>query len=179
MSEPPVSDAAVTDATGRSWADWKSELDTWGVDLDHAAIARRLKDDFGLAPWWAQTVTGGWEIMTGRRDRHEMPSGFQASASKTIAADPEVVTAAFTEPSVFSGWGPKGRLAVTTSKPGRSVSGRWEGDEGGRVAVHIAHDGAKSRITLSHEKLTNAGDCEALKLAWRSALAVLKDRLES
>lgn len=179
MSDLPVSDAAAEQATGRNWAGWKAELDLWAGDLEHAAIARRLKDEYGLTPWWSQMVTGSWEIMTGRRDRHQMRDGFQATASKTIAADPELISAAFTEPYVFSGWGPEGRLVVTTSKPGRSVSGRWEGDGGGRVSVHLAHEGGKTRITLSHEKLTGPEDCDRLKAAWRAALATLKERLES
>lgn len=179
MSKPPVSDAAIREATGRDWSGWRVELDAWAGSLGHRDIAKRLKDEYGLSPWWAQTVTGGWEVLTGRRETHEMPGGFQATASKTIAADAEVITAAFTEPAVFAGWGPQGKLAVSSSKPGRTVNGRWEAPAGGRVSVHLASADGKTRITLSHEKLANATDCERLKTAWRAALATLKERLES
>ena len=179
MTKPPVSDGAVKAATGRDWAGWVTELNTWAEDLDHREIAKRLSGEYELSSWWAQSVTGGWERLSGRRSAHEMPGGFQATASKTIHADPELVTAAFIEPSVFSGWGPDGALEVTKSVKGRTFNARWNGVEGGRVSIHLSAADNTTRIALSHENLRDAKSCETLKKAWRTALATLKERLES
>ena len=178
MAEPPISDEAVKNATGKGWTEWRTALDLWAGELPHKDIARRLKDDHGLSGWWAQAVTGGWEIMTGRRDVHEMPQGFQATASKTIAADEPLVRAAIVEPSVFSGWAPEGGLEITTENPGKPVNARWLGPEGGRVVFQLDASGGTTKLSLHHERLPDGDTCERMKTAWRDALQTLKERLE-
>lgn len=176
---PPVSDDAVRKATGRDWAGWRVELDRWAQDLDHKTIARKLHEEYGLSGWWAQMVTGSWEMLTGRREKHERTEGFQATASKTVAAPAGLVEAAFLHDAVFAGWGPQGRLKVTSNRPGKTVNGLWEGDyRGGRIAVWLSEADGKTRITLSHEKLATAEICDALKAEWRAALGRLKSKLE-
>lgn len=177
---PPISDAAVERATGQTWAQWRSDLDVWAGGLDHPALARRLKEERGLSGWWAQMVSGSWEMMTGRRDPHQRACGdgkYQASASKTVQASPAAVQTAFDLP-VFAGWGPAGVFTRTSGTPGKSVNGQWS--EGGRLAVWLtAKDPAKTQISLSHEGLETAPDCEYWKAEWRAALARLKTRLEA
>lgn len=173
---PPVSDAAAIKATGRDWAGWREELDRWAGGLPHAEIASRLHEAYGLSGWWAQTVTVSWEMMTGRRRPHEKPDGFQAAASKTIAAPSALLEAAFTEASVFAGWGPEGEIAVTKATPGKWVNGRWSG--GGRLSVMFTETGGKTRVAVNHERLPDAEACERMKSAWREALARLKAKVE-
>ena len=179
MAEPPISDDAVTKATGKSWSEWRTALDLWAGELPRKEIARQVRERYGLSGWWSQAVTGGWEVMTGRRDRHEMPDGFQATGSKTIAADEMLVRAALTEPSVFAGWAPKGKIEITTENPGKPVNARWLGPEGGRLVFYLDASGGKTKLTVNHERLADAETCERMKAEWRSALQTLKDRLES
>lgn len=179
MAELPFSDEAVKKATGKVWAEWRAAMDPWAGDLTHKDIARRLKDEHGLSGWWSQAVTGGWEIMTGRRGKHEMTDGFQATGSRTIAADAALVRAAITEPSVFAGWAPKGGMEITTANPGKPVNARWLGPEGGRVVLHAEASGSKTKLSVHHERLPDADTCERMKTAWRAALDDLKARLES
>lgn len=178
MAEPPISDEAVRKATGKGWTEWRTALDLWAGELPHKDIARRVKDEYGLSGWWAQAVTGGWEIMTGRRSTHEKPEGFQATGSKTIAADEALVRAAITEPSVFSGWAPKGGIEITTENPGKPVNARWLGPEGGRVVFRLTAAGDRTQLAVDHERLSDAETCERMKTAWRDALQTLKERLE-
>lgn len=179
MADQPFSDDAVRKATGRVWAEWRTALDPWAPDLPHAEIARRLQDDYGLSAWWAQTVTGGWEMMSGRRDRHEMADGFQATASRTIAVDEALLRAAVTEPSVFSGWAPPGGMEITTANPGKPVNARWLGPEGGRVVFYFTAAGEKTKLAINHERLPDADTCSRMKTAWRAAIDDLRTRLES
>ena len=168
-------DAAVIKATGHDWDAWFSDLDGWAGDLDHKAIAARLQDQ-GVSPWWAQTITGAWEQARGRREKYEMPDGFQVTASKIIAAPPEAVwkevsTGAFRE------WAPTGWIEVTTAHPNKSLRGSW--NSGGRVAVYLTEKpGGKTQIVVNHEKISDAGTCDIMKAAWRGALKNLKGRLE-
>ena len=178
MADLPFSDEAVKKATGKVWAEWRAAMDPWASELTHAEIARRVKEEYGLSGWWSQAVTGGWEMMTGRRDVHEKPEGFQATGSKTITADEALVRAAVTEPSVFAGWAPKGGIEITTANPGKPVNARWLGPEGGRLIFRFTPAGEKTQLAIDHERLPDAETCERMKAAWRAALQTLKERLE-
>lgn len=177
---PTISDAAVEAATGKDWAQWRADLDAWACDLDHKTLARRLRDERGLPGWWAQTVSVSWEMMTGRRDPHQRGCGdgkFQASASKTVKADPAAIEAAFELP-VFAEWGPDGLFTRSSGTPGKSINGPWS--SGGRLAVWLTRpsDG-KTQIGLSHEAIETAELCAHWKTEWRQALARLKMLLEA
>ena len=177
---PNISDQAVRKATGKDWAEWRADLDAWAGDLDHTTLARRLHEDRGLSGWWAQMVSGSWEMMTGRRDPHQRACAdgkYQASASKTLQAPAIEVEKAFELPD-FAEWGPEGVFERTSGTPGKSVNGSWS--EGGRIAVWLTvKDGSKVQISLSHEGVANAQACEHWKSQWREALQRLKLRLEN
>ena len=67
-AEPEMSNEAVVAATGRGWDEWCDLIDGWpGHTEGHSAIARHLQDELGVDGWWAQTVTVGWERITGVR----------------------------------------------------------------------------------------------------------------
>jgi hypothetical protein len=178
--KPPVSDTAVERATGKTWKAWREDLDAWACNLDHTVLARRLRDERGLSGWWAQTVAGGWEVLTGRRDPHQRACAggtYQATASKTVAAGPDAVEAAFELPD-FAEWGPPGVFTRTSGTPGKSVNGQWS--EGGRLAIWLAAKmPGKTQISLSHEGVETAQACERWKTEWRAALGRLKQRLEA
>lgn len=176
---PPVSDAAVERATGKTWQAWREDLDTWACELDHTALARRLRDERGLSGWWAQMVAGTWEMLTGRRDPHQRACDngtYQATASKTVAAGPDAVERAFDLPD-FAEWGPQGVFTRTSGTAGKSVNGQWS--QGGRLAVWLTAKPGKTQISLSHEGVASAQDCERWKAEWRAALGRLKERIEA
>lgn len=93
VSEPEVVDARVLDATGRGWNDWCDIIDAWPGHADgHTAVAAWLQSTHQVDGWWAQTVTGGWERITGRRLPGEMRDGsFTANKSKTVAGDAALI----------------------------------------------------------------------------------------
>ena len=180
---PPISDEAVKKATGKTWRDWKADLDSWAGDLGHKALARALRDEHGLSGWWSQMVSGTWEVMTGRRDPHQRACDdgrYQASGSKTIAAPVSAIEAAFQLPE-FAEWGPGGLFTRTSGTPGKSINGQWS--EGGRLSVWLtakaSDTGPKIQISLNHENVETADDCEHWKSEWRAALPRLKTRLEA
>ena len=83
----PVSDAAIAARTGRIWAEWIVALDGAGArDLSHTAIAELVHGRFGVGDWWAQSVTVGYERLTGKRADLQKADGFAASGSLTVAA---------------------------------------------------------------------------------------------
>ncbi len=113
MAEPEMSDSAVTEATGKGWEQWCDIIDRWaGVDpksetsknetsrnetskgktgrpiTDHTAIATYLRDELGVDAWWSQSVTVGYERITGLRLPYQRPDGtFTAGKSATLDVD--------------------------------------------------------------------------------------------
>ncbi|MCB1270353.1 MAG: hypothetical protein KDB31_02950, partial [Microthrixaceae bacterium] len=92
-AQPETSDEAVSEATGRGWVQWCELIDSWpGHDDGHAAVAAHIQQAHGVDGWWAQTITVGWERITGRRLAHQRADGtFSASRTRTLGLDGSVL----------------------------------------------------------------------------------------
>jgi len=179
--DPGMSDDAVAQATGRDWAAWKAHLDAAGAaEMDHAAIARSLKD-LGVRPWWRQMVTVGYERMIGRRELGQTCAGtYAASASKTFAGDKDAALAAWqelvSERMQFAG-------ATAAAEPRITRSEKWrywrvDLDNGTRVTIGFSDKaggraGSRASIGVQHEKLADADAVGAAKAFWKDLLAQL------
>lgn len=88
ISEPEVDDAAVRKGTGEGWEHWCQQIEQAGLaQAPHPDIARWLQGE-GVGLWWAQTVTVGYERISGRRLPYQRADGsFTAGRSKTVAVD--------------------------------------------------------------------------------------------
>lgn len=182
-----ISDDAVIAATGQGWDDWVSFLTkktkAHATHKDIVAILNAEK----ISPWWAQTLAGHFEREALGREKHAMPDGYQASASKTINAGAMAIFESFSGGE--AGWFPSGRIEASTINPpadlkdGQLLSalrGDWTGSAGGKIAVYLTRKtDCKSIITINHSQIADSKTCETLKTAWRSALAELKKTLET
>jgi hypothetical protein len=177
-ARPQLPDETVRAATGRGWDEWRALLDEWGAaDRTHTEIARHLREEHGVSGWWAQGVTVGYERLTGRRAAHQMRDGFAVSASKTFPVAAERLHAAFVDPDERRAWLEDGTLTVRTEREPRSARFDWE-DGATRVLVDVTAKGpAKATATVTHERLPDADEAEAAKLAWRARLARLAEHL--
>lgn len=186
-----VSDDAVKDATGRDWAAWIVRLDKAGAaDMTHKQIAEHLAEAEGVAPWWAQMVTVGYEQAKGRRAKHEKTDGFSVSGSKTIAAPIERVFEAFTQARTRSAWLKGVDLTVRKATEFKSARITWnsgtgvQGEAGTSVEVNLYEKAGKTgdpktMVQVQHNKLPDAAAAEAIKAWWKQRLGVLATRLES
>src|SRR5699024_36581 len=76
VSQPEASEAAIRENTGRGWDEWVALIDAGpGREAGHTAIATWVRDEHGVGPWWAQSVTVGYERITGIRLPGEMTDG--------------------------------------------------------------------------------------------------------
>ncbi len=171
-----ISDEKVLAATGRDWAAWLKWLDAKGAKtMAHKEIVTLLKPE-EMSPWYRQTITVTYEQKRQGRQSHETVDGFEISASKTIAAPPHTVEAAF----LTHKYGPAGILDISTHHKGKTIRGAWSGKMGGRLNVYLYDlENGKCRITLNHVKLSNASDGAAVKTAWRDGLSKMKSDLEA
>jgi hypothetical protein len=162
VSQPELSDDAVTDATGLTWDEWCERIESSGVDVaDHGAIVSVVEPTTGS--WWAQTVAVGYERITGLRLPHQMPDGtFSVSKSRTMTIDVALLRSILRSVDDRKDLFP-GQTVELRSRPDAKTL-RF-GIDGG--VVQIAMDpkaGDRTVITVRHEKLNEPSDVEL----WRS-----------
>jgi uncharacterized protein YndB with AHSA1/START domain len=176
-----MSDEAVRARTGRGWAEWFALLDAWNAPAhSHPEIARWLVEEHGVGAWWAQGVSVAYEQERGMRTPTQQVDGaFAASASKTINVTAQRVSAAFTDPELREQWLPGARVAIRTSRAGKSLTADWN-DGASRLSVYLTVKGdTKTQASLQHLRLPDAATAERMKRHWRAALTRLKALLEA
>lgn len=171
--EPPSSDVSVVRATGRAREAWNELLDAWGAtERTHTEAARWLVETHGVAGWWAQNITVGYERARGLRTVHQQSSGFSIGVSKTVAVPMERLRAAFLDPDRRTAW--LGDVAMTP-RAGRGGSTiRFDWGDGSRVALDfVVRPTGRSTVTVTHGHLAGAEAAERMKAWWRERLATL------
>ncbi len=173
-----VGDDAVKKATGKTWAQWLRILDASGArSMSHQEIVAFLVKEHGLAPWWRQMVTVGYEQASGLRQKHEKPDGFQVSRSKTIGV-------ALTK--AFVAWDNEGRRRAWLADPGltirkatrnKSLRTTWI-DGKSSLEIFFSPKGAtRTQVVVQHSKLKSAAASERMKRYWAEQLQRLESHL--
>jgi uncharacterized protein YndB with AHSA1/START domain len=160
-----MSDAAVRAKTGRTWAEWVRLLDMAGAaKLPHRAIAQHVAS-LGLASWWAQTVTVGYERIRGLRERGQKRSGtYEASKSRTFGVPVGVLFDAFADARLRQRWLPV-NVSVRSVRPLRRMRMSWE--DGTLVHVEfVAKSSQKSAVAVQHTRLADRGALQQIKQTW-------------
>ena len=177
--EPPMSDDAIRERTGRGWDEWLALLDaSEASSRPHPEIARWLREEHGVGGWSAQSITVGYERARGRRAPGQRPDGWSVTASKTVAVPVERLYAAFGDDGLRERWLPGAELHVRTASPPKSARYDWE-DGSTRVIVGFYAKGDdKSQVALEHARLPDADTAEEMKSWWRERVGALKEMLE-
>ena len=175
-----ISDAAVFAKTGKTWNEWFEILDAAGAEaLDHKGIVAILSRDHSVDGWWAQSVTVAYEQERGKRLKHETPGGFQVSASKTVAASPELLYAAWTDETVRERWLPAVALSVRKATPNKSLRVTWD-EDGTSLDIALYVKGPdRTQVTVQHSRLPDAATAEQMKSFWKEHLEKLTAVLEA
>ncbi|MDQ3431165.1 MAG: hypothetical protein M3467_02895 [Actinomycetota bacterium] len=173
--EPEMSDDAVRSTTGRGWNEWCDILDAWpGRTEGHTAIAAHLHDEHRLDGWWAQTVTVGYERITGLRLRYQQPDGtFSASKSRTVTTDAtalrEMLLDDVDRADLFPGLDTVLR-SRPVSKNVRIAIGPGTAD----IAIE-PRDGGRAKVTIQHARLPAFDDVEHWKGYWSEWLEAIDE----
>lgn len=165
-------DEAVRAKTGRTWREWCALLDAEGGPQEtHTEIARALRTRHGLSAWWAQTVTGGYERIRGRRRQNERPSGFGTSRSRTFALPIQRVRSALPANARRQWAGDEPSTARRSSN--RDVV-RFRLGDGSFVDISLLPRGpAKTTVVIHHSRLPQAADVARRRAHWGERLAAL------
>jgi hypothetical protein len=175
----PMSDAAVAAKTGRTWAAWVAALDRAGARrLSHKEIAGLVRARFGVGPWWAQSVTVGYERLTGKRANLEKVGGFAAGNSLTVASDLEQLYDTAADSRRHLEWLPPG---VVVHKATRPKSMRATARDGSRsISFYFYAKGpGKAQVTVQQEKLGSQTAALRLKKVWAESLRDLATLAET
>ncbi|MFH8250009.1 hypothetical protein ACH3VR_06550 [Microbacterium sp. B2969] len=172
--EQNMGDDAMRAATGRDHAEWHALLDGAGAKgWSHAETARWLTEEQGVAAWWAQGVTIGYEqARKGRIPGQRADGTFSTQKAKTIpgqrldalAAVGAALTARYGEPS---GQNLAAALPIM----------RWRLADGTRLSASAGPENASGTpITIAQEKLPDQATAEAAKAAFSELLEEIARR---
>lgn len=174
-----ISSAAVKKATGRTWPEWLTLLDTAGArKLAHREIAQLLARKHRLPDWWSQMVTVGYEQARGLRVKHQKADGFEISVTKTMAAPVDRAFAAWKDPALREQWLPRTPLTIRKATPHKSIRILWADETS--VGVNFWPKGPlKCSVVPQHGKLTTPEAAEKMKAYWTGKLEALRVFLET
>lgn len=176
---PRMSDEAVHARTGKTWAEWLGTLDRAGAaNLTHPQIVAHLKGEHSLTDWWCQAVAVTYEQATGRRDKHEKPSGYEIGVSKTIAAPLSRLFRAWEDRRIRDKWLEDPGFVIRKATPGKSMRITWVDGTTSVDAGFYAKGDGKSQISVQHGRLASAREAARLKVYWAAQLGKLKEMLE-
>ncbi|MGI9598310.1 MAG: hypothetical protein ACR2QK_19255 [Acidimicrobiales bacterium] len=175
VADPEMGEDAVKAATGKGWDDW-CDLIEKSPELgdDHAAIAIHLTEVHGLGPWWAQTVTVGYERITGLRLPYQRPDGtFTAGKSGTVVADGESLRELLLSEAGRGDLFP-GFLTELRSKPTSKAIRVAIGPGVAEISLE-ARDDSRIRVAVAHDGLPSFDDVEPWKSYWADWLVAIDE----
>jgi hypothetical protein len=166
VSPPECDDDAIRSGTGKGWDEWCDLIEAWPGHVDgHTAIARHVLDNYEINGWWAQGVTVGYERITGLRLPHQMADGtFTASKSRTVDIDVDAIRDLLLSDEGRSDLFP-GMTTELRSRPTTKVLRVAVGPGVALFTFEAAKD-ARTKLTVTHEKLPTYDDVEEWKFYW-------------
>jgi len=170
-----MSDAAIREKTGKTWAQWVRALDAIGAaTMLHRDIAEHVHTAFDVPGWWTQAVTVGYERIRGLREIGQRRGGaYEASKSKTLPVSATVAFNAFTNARTRKQWLPGVKLTVRKATSPKSVRITWPDKT--NVEVWITAKGNKCSVAVQHTKLVSKEDANARKAFWAERLSELAE----
>jgi len=177
VSAPDLSDDTVRESTGHGWDEWVALVDAGpGRDAGHTAIAAWVVEHHDVSGWWAQSVTVGYERITGLRVPGQRPDGtFSVSRSRLLDLDRDAFRAMLDDDADRADLVP-GLTLTPRSRPGARNPRFGVSDADGAhgvLLVSLDPAGQRLRVTATHEQIATAAAAEHWKAYWADWLAAL------
>jgi len=199
VHSPEIDDASTREATGKTFTQWFAALDAaGGVAKGRRELTSIVHAQIPKESWWATTIVVEYERARGQKEKDGKPTGYSICSTKTIAAPPEAVFAAFGDAVLMDRWlGPKTRVdfrdggtiengdgdsaTIVRIRPGKDLRLAWNGHLAPRSAVEVlfADKGqGRTGITLNHTRIQSRRESDRVREGWAVALDSLKKLLE-
>ena len=174
VSEPEVDDASVSKATGHAWEHWCQQIESAGLgDAPHPQIAAWLYEHTGLSRWWSQTVTVGYERISGRRLPHQRADGlFAVGRSRTVRTDVQALRDALLDERERADLLP-GHPTELRSKPDSRDVRLAIGPGVAIIRIDVLADG-RARLAVDHCGLPDSDTVEYWRHWWGEWLEALE-----
>jgi hypothetical protein len=175
-----MKDAVIADKTGRTWKEWAETLDGHRAhEMAHRDIAVLVSKEYGVADWWTQTVTVGYERIKGLRARGQRRDGsFEANKSRTFSVPVKRLFDTCADADVRRRWltGVTGVKLRTATSP-KSVRLGWP--DGSIVVLGFESKSAsKSLVAVQHTKLPDKETANRFKQYWSERFDALAEELQ-
>jgi hypothetical protein len=173
-----MKDAVIAEKTGRTWAEWVETLDRHNAgQMAHRDIAALASKEYGVAAWWTQAVTVGYERIKGLRARGQRRDGtYEANKSRTFKVPVKTLFDAWADADVRRRWLTGAGVRVRTATSPKSIRLGW-GDGTIVVCWFEAKGASKSVVAVSHTKLPDKDTANRLKQFWAGRLDALAEEL--
>jgi hypothetical protein len=174
VSKAGMSDTSVQAKTGKTWAEWVAVLDAAGAaTMVHRDIAEYLHDREGVADWWSQMVTVGYERIRGLREAGQRRDGaYEVNKSKTFSVPVATLYRAFADARVRARWLPRVALTVRTATQAKSMRITWP--DGSNLQLYfLTKDTGRSAVAVQHGKLASRDDADRMRAFWTDRLQAL------
>lgn len=177
--KPRMSDDAVQAKTGKNWSQWFAILDKAGAeDMSHQEIVKLLNSKYDVGPWWQQMVTVTYEQARGLRQKHEKPSGYEISVSRTVNAPLASVYKKVAGEKSRSLWLSEDVVTIKKSTPNKSMRMTWKDGKSSLQISFLGKGDGKSQVVVQHSKLPDAKAAAKMKSYWGKALDRLREVVE-
>lgn len=194
-SDHPVDEATCKARTGRTLGEWSALLAGRGEGRREAI--NWLYEQMGKDAWWPTTVWVEHERRHGIVHKKDgLGEGYNICVTKTIAAPPEAIYRAFTDPGA-AGWLGLREAATEGSafadeagnrgtwlrlRPGKDVRLAWQTaglPHPTQVDAAFADKGkGRTGITLMHQRIQTRDEADGLRQAWSAGFDRMKAALE-
>jgi uncharacterized protein YndB with AHSA1/START domain len=152
-------------------------------------LVNYLYEQRKLDPWWSTTVAVEYERSRGQLEKDGLVRGYSICATKTIAAPPDMVYAAFVAGIDWLRSASEGDSfddcdghtgTIKKLAPGKTIRFTWAGNghsPAEKVEVKLTPSGAKTTIMVNHERLPDRPAADGVRAAWGKVLDGVKERL--
>jgi len=171
-----MSDEAVKATTGKTWPEWFAILDNAGAaNMNHQEIAKYLRTNQGLSPWWQQMVTVNYELARGRRERHQKMSGYEINVSRTIKVPVARLFKSVASEKIRFTWLPEDGLTLRNTTPNKTIRLNWTDGKSTIEFSFYPKTDDKTQVVVTHRKLRDAKASAKMKAYWSEALDRLRE----
>ena len=175
-----MSDAAIKEKTGCTWATWVKSLDYYGAEtMSHREIADLVHEKWNVEGWWSQSVTVGYERIKGLRAHGQRRDGsYEATKSRTYNVPVMKLFDAWADSKIRRTWLGENGVKLRTATAPKWVRLGWS--DGGIVAAGFTAKGKdKSAVSVQHTKLADRESAQRFKEYWSERLDALGEMLSA
>lgn len=178
LPDPEIDDDAVRSATGKNWEEWMEALGSASLEgRSHDEIAAWLDHEHSVPSWWRQAIAVAFERSIGRRDRREMPDGFEVELEVEFGCARGVLFELWAEDGRRMAWLRKRDLEITDLRPPERVRARWLPVDSEVEISFDAIDGGKTRLRLLHRKLPNVDAVKKMQSFWKMVMDRIRTQM--